>query len=320
MKPSALEVMVCPACKGRLDLLERSRRGGEVLEGTLECRGCPAVYPIRRGVPRFVSTGSYAGSFAYQWRHFRSVQLDSQNGRDESHRSFRSTTGWTGEKLRGCRLLDAGVGAGRYAEVAAKAGGEVFGIDLTEAVDAAYDNIGAFDGVHLAQADIFAMPFRDGTFDRAYSIGVLHHTPDPRAAFARVAASVKPGGSVAVYLYPHPGLSRFGPDLIRTVTTRLPVRLMRALSSVAVPLYFPYRLPLLGKLLQTVSPISLHPDWRTRWLDTFDWYTPKYQWKLSHPEVFEWFRENGCADIEIAKEPIRMRGVRTRASAPPPGR
>jgi SAM-dependent methyltransferase len=320
MKPSALSVLVCPACKGRLDLLERTRRGGEVLEGDLACRGCPAVYPVRRGVPRFVSAGGYAGSFAYQWRHFRSVQLDSLNGRDESRRMFRETTGWTDESLRGGRVLDAGVGAGRYAEVAAKAGAEVFGIDLTEAVDAAYDNLGERDGIHLAQADIFALPFHEGTFDRAYSIGVLHHTPDPRAAFACVAACVKPGGKLAVYLYPNPGPARYGPDLIRTVTTRMPLRVMRALSSVAVPLYYPYRLPWLGKVLQFVSPISMHPHWRARWLDTFDWYTPKYQWKHSHPEVYEWFRENGCADIEIAKEPIRMRGVRALALAPLPSR
>src|SRR6185295_1929198 len=301
MKPSALKVFVCPACKGSLDLRDRTRRGGEVLEGDLACRGCPAVYPVRRGVPRFVSAGGYAGSFGYQWKQFRSVQIDSLNGRDESRRMFRETTGWTDESLRGSRVLDAGVGAGRYAEVAAKAGAEVFGIDLTEAVDAAYDTLGERDGIHLAQADIFALPFRAGTFDRAYSIGVLHHTPDPRAAFACVAACVKPGGSLAVYLYPNPGPARFGPDLIRRVTTRMPLRVMRVLSSVAVPLYYPYRIPVLGKVLQFVSPISMHPDWRTRWLDTFDWYTPKYQWKHSHPEVFEWFRESGCADIEIAK-------------------
>jgi len=316
MKPSALKVLACPDCKESLDLLEKTRRGGEVLEGELVCRGCHVVYPVRRGVPRFVSAGGYAGSFAYQWRHFRSVQLDSLNGRDESSRSFRTATGWTPDDLRGSLVLDAGVGAGRYAEIVARAGGEVFGVDLTEAVDAAYDNIGERAGVHLAQADIFAMPFRDGTFDRAYSIGVLHHTPDPRDAFAHVAAGVKPGGRLAIYVYPHPGPARYGPDLIRKVTTRLPLRVMRALSSVAVPLYYPYRIPLLGKVLQFVSPISMHPHWRVRWLDTFDWYTPRYQWKLTHPEVYEWFRDNGFADVEIEKEPIRMRGVRAGAPAP----
>jgi len=320
MKPAALEVLVCPTCKGALTMIETARRGGEILEGALRCHDCIALFPIVRGVPRFVSAGSYAGSFGYQWKQFRSVQLDSQNGRDESRRSFLETTGWTAAGLRGKRVLDAGVGAGRYAEVAAQAGAEVFGVDLTEAVDAAYDNIGESAGVHLIQADIFSLPFRERTFDCAYSIGVLHHTPDPRAAFACVTASVKPGGSVAVYLYKHPGPARYGPDLIRSVTTRLPLPLVRALSTVAVPLYYPYRLPLLGKVLQFLCPISLHADWRTRWLDTFDWYTPRYQWKLSHPQVFEWFRENGCVEIEIAREPIRMRGIRADGLTQAPSR
>jgi hypothetical protein len=52
----------------------------------------------------------------------------------------------------------------------------------------------------------------------------------------------------------------------------------------------------------------LHPDWRWRWLDTFDWYTPRYQWKLLYPEVFRWFRESGFQEIEIFDGPIRMRG------------
>jgi SAM-dependent methyltransferase len=317
MKLSALEVLVCPACRVGLRLKERSRLGQEVREGQLECRSCRAVYPILRGVPRFVTEGGYAGSFAYQWKRFRSVQLDSCNGSDESARSFRATTGWVGTDLQGARVLDAGVGAGRYAEIAAQMGGEVFGVDLTKAVDAAYDNIGERAGVHLAQADIFAMPFREGTFDHAYSIGVLHHTPDPRAALARVAEAVKPGGALAVYLYPNPGMARHFPDLIRRVTTRLPLRMMLALSSAAVPLYYPYRIPGIGRLLHLLGPISMHPSWRARWLDTFDWYTPKYQWKLSHPEVYRWFRENGFSDIQIADEPIRMSGVKSQPAGGP---
>jgi len=74
------------------------------------------------------------------------------------------------------------------------------GVDPTAAVDAASLNVGCHPSVHLVQADILALPFRDGAFDLVYSIGVLHHTPDPRAAFARVAAMVRKGGQCAVYV------------------------------------------------------------------------------------------------------------------------
>ena len=115
------------------------------------------------------------------------------SGSDESERTLEATTGWTEADYRGRLVLDAGVGAGRFAEVVANKGGEVVGVDLSRAIDAAYENIGRRPNVHLVQADIMAMPFRDGTFDLAYSVGVLHHTPDPERAFGRVAA-VRPQG------------------------------------------------------------------------------------------------------------------------------
>jgi hypothetical protein len=52
----------------------------------------------------------------------------------------------------------------------------------------------------------------------------------------------------------------------------------------------------------------MEPDWRWRWLDTFDWYTPKYQWKFLYPEVFRWFRDNGFEHVALFDGPIRMCG------------
>lgn len=311
MKSSALKFLVCPACKSELELRVQSWQGPEVAEGGLSCLACAVEYPILRGVPRFVTAGAYASSFGYQWNWFRSVQLDSVNGTKESEGMLEVTTGWKDEDYKGRLVLDAGVGAGRFAEIVSNKGGEVVGIDLSTAVDAAYLNVGRQENVHLVQADLFAMPFRDGTFDLAYSIGVLHHTPDPRMAFQRVAATVKRGGGFAVYLYPGYGPARHFSDMIRKVTTRLPLKMMFAISAIAVPLYYLYRVPGLGKVLHFLCPISLHPNWRWRWLDTFDWYTPQYQWKFFYPEVFRWFWASGFLDIELFDDPIRMRGVRT---------
>ena len=312
MKLGALNFLVCPSCKSELELRVQLQQGSEVVEGNLSCGQCGVEYPIVRGIPRFVKTGAYASSFGYQWSWFRTVQLDSCNGTHESERTLAETTGWKEEDYKGRLVLDVGVGAGRFAEIVAKKDAEVVGIDLTTAVDVAYSNFGRHEKIHLIQADLFAMPFREETFDLAYSIGVLHHTPDPRAAFERVAATVKKGGALAVYLYAGYGPTHHFPDMIRKVTTRLPLRMMFAISAIAVPLYYLYRLPVLGRVLRLLPLISLHPSWRWRWLDTFDWYTPRYQWKLLYPEVFRWFRTSGFLDIEVFDDPIRMRGVKTR--------
>jgi SAM-dependent methyltransferase len=312
MKPRALDLLVCPQCHEGLGLEVRSARDAEILEGTLRCRPCGRAYPIVRGVPRFVSDGAYASSFGPQWNWFSAVQLDSRNGSNQSQHALHRTTGWGIEDYAGRLVLDAGVGAGRFAEVVADKGAEVVGVDLTAAVDAAYRTLGERERIHLVQADIFALPFREGTFDLAYSIGVLHHTPDTAGAFGRVAATVKKGGGLAVYVYARYGSWYRGSDLLRKlVTTRLPARVMLALSALAIPLYYVYRLPLLGRICRALAPISMHPDWRWRWLDTFDWYSPRYQWKHVYPEVYRWFRANGFLDVEILDQPICMRGVKT---------
>ena len=312
MRLRALDFLVCARCHEALSLETRSVQEAEVMEGTLICAACSRRYPIIRGVPRFVDSGAYASSFGRQWNWFRTVQLDSSNGTTQSEEALRAATGWTDQDYAGRLVLDAGVGAGRFAEVAAKKGGEVVGVDLTTAVDAAYQNLGKNQQVHLVQADIFALPFRADTFDLAYSIGVLHHTPDTATAFERVATTVKKGGGFAVYLYAAYGSWYRGSDVLRKlVTTRLPGSVMLALSALAIPAYYLYRLPLLGKICQQLAPISMHRDWRWRWLDTFDWYTPEYQWKHWYPEVYRWFRANGFLDVEIFDNPLCMRGVKT---------
>jgi ubiquinone/menaquinone biosynthesis C-methylase UbiE/uncharacterized protein YbaR (Trm112 family) len=308
MKTSALKFLVCPPCQTELKPEVKSRKGAEIMDGQLHCPKCGAAYPIVRGVPRFVNNDSYADSFGREWNWFSTVQLDSQNGTRQSEETLDATTGWTAQDYQGSLTLDVGVGCGRFAEVVAKKGGEIVGIDLTSAVDAAYENIGTRERVHLIQANLFSMPFRKESFDLVYSIGVLHHTPDTKAAFDRAAEMVKPGGGLAVYLYDRYGFSNHFSDMIRVVTTRLPLKVVFYLSTISIPLYYPYRIRKLGSLFYIFLPISMHRDWRWRWLETFDWYTPKYQWKLFYPEVHRWFRERRFHKIMMSDEPIRMSG------------
>src|SRR5258705_3664467 len=178
MKARLQQLLACPRCKGELALKADESNGDEILAGLLRCASCGVDFPIRGGIPRFVGGDAYAESFGDEWHRFRTVQMDSANGTRESADGFRLKTGLGREDVRGRLVLDAGVGAGRYAEVMTRWGAEVVGVDLTRAVDAAAQNLRGVPTAHLVQADIFALPFSDETFDLAYSIGVLHHTPD----------------------------------------------------------------------------------------------------------------------------------------------
>ena len=314
MKAAALNFLVCPTCQVELSLVATAWDGDEIETGSLRCIGCSKEFPIVRGVPRFVASDEYAASFGRQWNWFRTVQIDSLNGSRQSETTLRETTGWTHADFAGKRILDAGAGAGRFAEVVSRLGGEIIALDLSRAVDATYATLGKRAGVHVVQADLMAAPIRPNSFDLAYSIGVLHHTPDYHAAFVRVAHLVKPGGQLAVYVYPDYTVGRGASDLYRRITTRLPARIMWYLAAIAIPLYYFHKAPLLNRVLPSILPISMHPAWRWRWLDTFDWYTPKYQWKLSYPDVYRGFREAGFDEIELFSAPIRMRGTKRAAS------
>jgi ubiquinone/menaquinone biosynthesis C-methylase UbiE len=104
---------------------------------------------------------------------------------------------------RGKHVLEIGVGAGTDFTRFARAGAVVTGVDLTEhAIELVRKRL-ELEGLEgdLRVADAESLPFDDGTFDRVYSWGVLHHTPDTSRAVREAIRVVKPGGDLCVMLY-----------------------------------------------------------------------------------------------------------------------
>jgi SAM-dependent methyltransferase len=256
-----------------------------------------------------VDSDAYAKSFSFEWKRHPCTQLDSAASR-ESEETFRAKTGLRPEDVAGRLVLDVGCGMGRFADVVSRWGGQVVGVDLGLAIEAAHANLEGRANVRLLQADLFQFPFRRGAFDIVYSIGVLHHTPDCEKAFRQLVPFVRPGGRLCVWVYGTMGPWERFARLYRRVTVRMPRRLLHALCHAAVPWYYLCRLPLVGPLLWTLFPISLHPnpDWRV--LDTFDWYSPRYQSLHTLPEVYRWFRSEGLVDITLLDFPVAVAGTR----------
>jgi SAM-dependent methyltransferase len=307
-----LPLLACPRCHSRFTFHAGS--GSSPKQGTVECAS-GHTYPVVSGVPRFVASDGYASNFGFEWNIHRRTQLDDQYSH-ESETTLVAKTGFTSADLKGKLVLDVGCGMGRFSDVVSRWGGRVVGIDLTSAVDAANANIGDRPNVHLAQADVFRLPFDDGVFDYIFSIGVLHHTPNSRRAFDCLPRLLKPGGKVAIWLYSR-RMKRWSwiSDLYRLVTTRLPKETLYSWSHIADPLYglhkrLETRSHFLDGLLGRALPTSRHERPEVRVLDTFDWYSPRYQWKHSEAEVRVWFQAHGLVDLIALEVETSLQGTK----------
>jgi SAM-dependent methyltransferase len=241
MKPTLLPYLACPECKRGLDLRTKRELDGEILEGDLVCGQCRSSFPIIRGIPRFLSPElsvakqATAAAFGYEWTHYseltaadRAEFLDWIQPLDETAFAHRV-------------VLDAGCGKGRHLFLAAQFGAaDVIGVDLSDAVESAYQNTRSLPNAHVVQADIYRLPFAT-PFDLAYSIGVLHHLPDPKQGFLSVVSHLQPGGRVAIWVYGKEGNRwiELIVDPVRIhVTSRLPKFLTQAIAFlISLPLY-----------------------------------------------------------------------------------
>jgi len=172
------------------------------MEGELRCRSCATSFPIIRGIPRFANPekvesdkAATAAGFGWQWQHFT----------QDDARYAQQFLGWiapvTPEFFQDKVVLEGGCGKGRHTLLAAGWGArDVIGIDLSDAVETAFASTRDLPNAHIIQADIYHLPLARH-FDYAFSVGVLHHLPDPRGGFISLASKVKPGGYISAWVY-----------------------------------------------------------------------------------------------------------------------
>jgi MPBQ/MSBQ methyltransferase len=103
----------------------------------------------------------------------------------------------------GVRVLDVGCGIGGASRMAAMAGAEVTGIDLTpDFVDAAAvltDRVGLGDRATFLTTPGEELPLEDGLFDVAMMVHVGMNIPDKQTVFAEVHRVLAPGGRFGLY-------------------------------------------------------------------------------------------------------------------------
>jgi SAM-dependent methyltransferase len=331
MRRKALDLLICGDCQGALriqEVAEEDASTENIVTGHLECAGCGKRYPILRSVPRFVTAENYASSFGFQWQRFHSLQIDKVMGNNFSRDRFVAGTQWPA-RLEGERILEAGSGAGRFTQLALETGADVYSFDLSDAVDANYQNNGGEANLNLFQASIYEIPLRPATFDKVFCFGVLQHCPDVKRAFLGLIPLLRPGGEIVVDVYQmHTGI----PPLkywARPFLKRMKTETIYKLLSWTIPPAFEVKkvlhgIPKIGPLLAKVipiGPISHAPRLnytddelkQVKILSALDMLSPKYDQPQKIETVRQWFDEAGLVEIQIW---IGYNGINARGRRP----
>lgn len=110
------------------------------------------------------------------------------------------------------RLLEVGVGTGRFASMMVREGYRVVGVDLSQGMlTQLRERLRSEPGLAIdpIRGDALHLPFPDGSFDGVYWVHVLHLVPGWRAALDECLRVVRPGGFLLS------GKTEGGPDLRR---------------------------------------------------------------------------------------------------------
>jgi SAM-dependent methyltransferase len=319
MRERLLNYLACPSCAGAILLASEDHREGEqIIEGQLSCGSCRRTWPITRGVPRFASLdeieaekAATAAGFGWQWQRF--TQAD-----DKYAQQF---LGWIApvepDFFKNKVVLEGGCGKGRHTQLAAQWGArEVIGVDLSAAVETAFAATRDLPNAHIIQADIYSLPV-GRLFDYAFSVGVLHHLPDPQGGFRSVASKVKPGGHISAWVYGaenNEWITRWVNPLRRRLTSRMNPNLLLHLSKAPAAILFAATKLIYGPLNRSargasVSRLLFYNDylnaiapfgWREQHTIVFDHLVAPTAFYISREEFAQWWGDIGAGEVDIS--------------------
>lgn len=250
--------------------------------------------------------------FGDEWERFDQSGL-SLNERDDIFSAYFAVFPWAKLKADavGC---DIGCGSGRWAQAVAPRVGHLHCVDPSSAIEVAKRNLSGQPNVTLHKAGVDDLPFANGTLDFAYSLGVLHHIPDTKAAMASCVLKLKAGAPFLVYLYyafdNKPKWFRAiwqASDVIRRFVSAQPHGLRYALSQIlAFLIYFPLaRAAMLGERIGLNVenwPLSGYRknSFYTMRTDALDRFGTRLEHRFTRAEIETMMSQCGLTDIHFS--------------------
>lgn len=340
MRMWVLEFLACPRCGDSVELNAQAVDGDDVLTGSLRCERCDITYAIEQGIAKMLpsSTAEENLTASHFEQEFAAPPVEDADFDPLPLREyiFLSRTGLDADvydayggdpyptslgtpkngysadlsRLDGLTVLDAGAGPGRFIDVVASSGAaRVVGLELGDHVQRARARTRHLPHVEMVQGSVLEPPFRTAVFDFVYSIGVLHHTPDPAGGVMALAGLVGGQGSMSIWVYPpeywggplrapvgrlvHAVLSRLAPRRAFAVCRRVLYPIGR------VQMWLAHRrwTKMLAAPLFLLA-VPRHPDPTVMLGTIYDYFCPPIISTHEPDEVREWLEEAGFERVE----------------------
>ena len=189
------ELLACPSCAGALTI-------------GLACRACGSRFDAPDGIPNLRLPADERTETVR--RFYERAPFPGYPPRDSLHAlRLRAEQNAFAQLLDraipgDARIVEIGCGTGQLCLYLARADRIVVGADLTRAsllLGAAAARRFGLHRVQFVETDLNRPGLKTGAFDVVYSSGVLHHTPNPRASFSRLAKLAREGGIIVVGVY-----------------------------------------------------------------------------------------------------------------------
>jgi len=218
----------------------------------------------------------------------------------------------------GAEGFDLGCGSGRWAYYVSSRVGRLHCIDPSpEALNIARRNLSPIENCEFHCASVEAIPFPDGSFDFGYSVGVLHHVPDPQKGVAECTRKLKPGAPFLIYLYyafdNRPLWFRAlwrASDLLRRLVSKLPFKIKSPLCDLLAALVY-WPLARTGRLLEWFGlkiehlPLSAYRN-RSFYLmrnDALDRFGTRVERRFARAEIRQMMEQSGLERITFSESP-----------------
>lgn len=253
-------------------------------------------------------------SFSEEWRYFQEDRITEQE-KIQIFWDYFHLFPW--EKLpKNAVGADIGCGSGRWAGLVAPKVDSLFCIDVSHTtLDVARSNLSQHKNIKFVYGSAGALPLEDNSLDFAYTLGVLHHLPDPKSALKSITHKLKVGAPILIYLYyafdNRPFWYRWvwkASDLIRKSVSILPFQFKFLLTGFfTYTIYWP--LARMGLLLDKLGilpsawPLSYYRDKNTYTMriDALDRFGTPLERRFSRQEIHQLLVDSGLENIRFSE-------------------